>query len=138
MKRLAPLFSLLLALGCGTPTAVLEPFDFGEPFWVPVGRTAVSADASTVVRFVQVVADSRCPGGDIVCVWEGEASVEIGVRVPPAGEVSLEVSVGPTRHDDGQAAVHGRSIQVLGLEPVAIGAPAGRLPRVQLRVVAVR
>lgn len=138
MRRLAPLFSLVLALGCGAPTAVQEPFDYGDPFWVTVGRTAVSADGSTVVRFARVVGDSRCPGGDIVCVWEGEASVEIGVRVPPAGETLLEISVGQNRNDDGVGTAQGRSIEVLGLEPLGIGAPAGSLPRVRLRVLALQ
>lgn len=134
MRRLAPLFSLVLALGCGAPTAVQEPFDYGDPFWVTVGRTAISADGSTAVRFARVVGDSRCPGGDIVCVWEGEASVEIGVRVPPAGESVLAISVGQTRTDDGVGVAQGRMVEVLALEPFAVGAPPGSLPRVQLRV----
>jgi hypothetical protein len=138
MRRLAPLFSLVLALGCGAPTAVQEPFDYGEPFWLGIGRSTISFDGSTIVRFSRVVGDSRCPGGDIVCVWEGEASVEIGLRVPPAGETLLEIGVGPSRADDGVGAALGRSIEVLALEPFGIGAPASALPRVQLRVVAVR
>jgi hypothetical protein len=134
IKRLAPLFSLVLAVSCGAPTAVQEPFEFGETFWVTIGRTAASADGSTFVRFARVVGDSRCPGGDIVCVWQGEASVELGVRVPPAGESLLEISVGATRDDDGVGAAQGRVIDVLALEPFAVGAPAESLPRVQLRV----
>ncbi len=137
-RRLAPLFSLVVALGCGAPTAVLEPFGYGEPFWVSVGHTAVSADASTAVRFVRVVTDSRCPGGEIVCVWAGEASVEIGMRVPPVGETLLEIGVGATRNSDGTGSAFGRGIEVLALEPFAIGAPPGTLPRVRLRVTAVR
>jgi hypothetical protein len=138
MRRLAPLFSLVLALGCGAPTAVQEPFGYGDPFWLALGRSAVSADASTIVRFVRVVSDSRCPGGDIVCVWEGEASVEIGVRIPPASETLLELRVGPERGGGGDGSVQGRAVQALALEPLGIGAPPGALPRVQLRVVAVR
>lgn len=138
MRRLAPLFSLMLMLGCGAPTAVQEPFAFGEPFWVALGRAAAGDDASTVVRFIRVVTDSRCPGGDIVCAWEGEASVEVGVRVPPAGETLLVLGVGAGRGIGSTGAVQGRLVEALALEPFAIGAPAGALPRVQLRVTAVR
>src|SRR5688572_19865943 len=116
MRRLAPLLSLVLAAGCGAPTAIEEPFQFGEPFWVPVGRVAISADASTVVHFVRVISDSRCPGGDIVCVWAGEAKLELGVAVPPAAETRLEITLGGTSMDNGVGTAQGRSIEVLALE----------------------
>lgn len=78
IRRLTPLFSLLLAFGCGSTTAVVDRFEFGEPFPLAVGQQAVSADGSAAVHFTRVVTDSRCPA-DAVCVWAGEAIIELRV-----------------------------------------------------------
>ena len=85
IRRLTPLFSLLLALACGSPTEPTDPFRLGEPFWLEIGRTAASDAAATLVRYDRVVADSRCPGGNIVCVWAGDITVELSVTTPSAG-----------------------------------------------------
>ena len=72
-------------MGCGTSTdpggddmysSLLENpsevvLDYGEE--VSVGGSILR------VAFGQVLSDSRCPT-DVVCVWEGNAEVEIGVR----------------------------------------------------------
>lgn len=78
IRRLAPLFSLLLALGCGSSTGVVERFEFGEPFPLVVGQQAVSADGSAAVHFTRVVTDSRC-SPEVVCVWAGEAIIELRI-----------------------------------------------------------
>lgn len=85
MRRLAPLFSLCagLVLGCGTPTGVPERFTLGEPFDLAVGEGALSRDGRTAIHFTRVVGDSRCPP-DVVCVWAGEARIELEV-VHPVG-----------------------------------------------------
>ena len=63
----------LVAWSCASSdvTAVL-----GQEFTLPVGKTASIEDESLTIRFVEVIADSRCPEG-VECVWEGEAQCRL-------------------------------------------------------------
>lgn len=98
-RRLAPLLvaSVLFAASCSSPTAVLEDFEFGEPFWLRPGDVALSADGSTAVEVVRIAGDSFCRA-PLVCIWQGELSVEVRVRrLPQGGEsvVTLHSETGP-------------------------------------------
>lgn len=134
IRRPAPLFSLCLALlaplaGCGTPTAVTDGFVLGEPFSLREGTTLVSTDRSTAVRFVSVVTDSRCPGGDIVCIWEGEAIIALEVWNPlsaglPAGVNAAPDPSGTAPAGDGPGSpvmVPRADVKVGAAEPVVVG-----------------
>lgn len=79
-----------LVPGCGEPSAVDAAFTLGEPFWLALGERSVSADGPTAIRFVAVVGDSRCPEG-AMCVWAGEATVDVGVRVAAGDRAQLRV-----------------------------------------------
>jgi hypothetical protein len=131
IKRLAPLFSLCLALGCGAPTGVQASFDFGDPFWIEVETVAVSRDAETVLRFVRVVENSTCPV-DVVCVWAGRTIVEIGVTVAAAPEVLVALEVTSPDPTARQRTVAGRTVEALDFRPPnrmggAVGTPEVRL-----------
>lgn len=137
MKRLAPLFlvACLLFPGCGEPTAVDAAFTLGEPFWLAQGEQAVSADGPTAVRFVAVVGDSRCPEG-AMCVWAGEVTLDVGVRVAAGEEVITRLS-GTTTPNDTRLQQSGRFVELLVVE----GGSGGDLTkgyRAQLRVTAAR
>ena len=139
MRRLAPLFVVLtlLVASCGSPTAVDQQFEFGEPFWLAQGDRAVSGDGSTAVRFSTVVSDSRCPPG-AVCVWAGEVTVDIGVRVADGAEVVARLS-GTTTPNGTRLPEMGRLVELLAVEGgVGAGGDAGKDYRVQLRVTPVR
>lgn len=139
MRRLAPLFLVLcLALGaCGSPTAVDQEFALGEPFWLAQGARAVSGDGSTAVRFAAVVSDSRCPP-EAVCVWAGEVTVDIGVRVGGGDEVVSRLS-GTTTPDGTRLQGIGRLVELLAVEGgTGGGSAASKGYRAQLRVTAVR
>ncbi len=116
IKRLAPLFSLCLALGCGAPTGVQSTFGYGDPFWLEVGSTAVSRDAGTVARFSRVMENSTCPV-DVVCVWAGRTIVEVGVTVAPAPEVLVELEVTSPDLSARQRSVAGRRVEALDFRP---------------------
>lgn len=136
-RRLAPLFSLLLALGCGSPTAVQEPFSLGDPFWIPLGETAVERNGGAVVRFARVIENSTCPI-NAVCVWAGRTVVEVGVTVPPGAEQLFEIEL--TSYDAAERArtVNGYRVELLGFRPPnRIGTPPAR-PDLQLVVVGIR
>ena len=137
MRRLAPLVLVvcLLVPGCGDPTAVDAAFTLGEPFWLAQGDRAVSSDGPTAVRFVAVVGDSRCPEG-AMCVWAGEVTVDVGVRVSAGDEVVTRLS-GTTTPNGTRLQEVGRLVELLLVE----GGSRGDLTkgyRAQLRVTAVR
>lgn len=132
-RRLAPLFSLLLALAsCGSPTAVVGSYQLGEPFWLRVDRSAVSSDASTAVRFVRLVNDSRCLP-PMVCVWEGDAVIEVGVRVGAGAETVLQLH---TTLEPRVVTIEGiqRRVELLALRPLDRLASTDQTPWAQLRV----
>lgn len=55
-------------------------FELGQQFALAFQQTAISTDGTIEVRFKERLTDSRCPT-DVVCVWEGEASIAIDVTV---------------------------------------------------------
>ena len=139
MRRLAPLFLVvyLLVASCGSPTAVDQLFTFGEPFRLAQGDRAVSGDGSTAVRFAAVVSDSRCPPG-AVCVWAGEVTVDIGVRVAGGDEVVTRLS-GTTTPNGARLQELGRLVELVGVEGGAgAGGDSSTGYRAQLRVTLVR
>jgi len=92
----------VLALGCGGKSTEPE---------VDANVTVLSAPAEIELRFGQevqvgggvlrvtfagVAEDSRCPA-DVVCVWQGNAGVEIGVRMGmgPTFPLRLNTTVEP-------------------------------------------
>jgi len=101
MTRSAAAVLAVLALGCGggstepevdaSVTLVSAPTEidirYGEE--VPVGGVLK-------VTFASVAEDSRCPA-DVVCVWQGNAGVELGVRMGmgPTFPLKLNTTVEP-------------------------------------------
>jgi len=49
------------------------------------GETTEVASKDVSIRFARLVSDSRCAAG-MVCVWEGEAVVELALAEPGGGE----------------------------------------------------
>jgi len=86
-RRMIPTFIVLLAFmliaGCGSQTGEITA-GVGEEFSIAVGQTASIAGEELKIRFIEVVADSRCPTG-ATCIWQGEitALVEITCRESP-------------------------------------------------------
>lgn len=65
------------------------------------------------LQLARVVEDSRCPI-DVICVWEGNAVVEIGVRagIGPTFPLQMNTNLEP-RHADW----HGVRVTLLELQP---------------------
>lgn len=55
-------------------------FEIGQSFELAHNQTANASDGQITVHFTNVASDSRCPA-DAVCVWEGESSIELSVKV---------------------------------------------------------
>jgi hypothetical protein len=93
----------VLIAACGADdvpvSAVLRP-SLDEPFVLELGEAAVLAEPAVTVTFTAVSHDSRCPV-DVVCVWAGDAVVQLTLHVgPPEGDgpdivVDLHTSLEP-------------------------------------------
>lgn len=138
MRRPAPLLALCLLLGCGSPTGLVGYYTPGEPFWISPGQTIVDGTPSAsvlppiAVRFVRVVGDSRCPL-DVVCVWAGEATIEVGVRRGDGEEtiVTLNAVQEPHGADVLPLSTH---VELLQLDRQHLDINMSGGPRAQLRV----
>jgi len=78
MKTLFVLIiSLVLFFGCNE-VIIPASFVLNEEEIFKVNNEYISIDSSLTVEIVNIQ-DSRCPS-DVVCVWQGEALVEIEVK----------------------------------------------------------
>ncbi len=67
------------------PTPPPSPVALGETVVLKSGQTAEVASKDISIRFTELVSDSRCPQG-MVCIWAGEAVVELAMAEPGRGE----------------------------------------------------
>ncbi|MCS6936439.1 MAG: hypothetical protein NZ610_04320 [Candidatus Bipolaricaulota bacterium] len=110
MTRLSLLIVALMTFtGCVQPATAL--FKLDEPFWVRVEHSVQIERLS--VRFVRVIEDSRCPI-DVVCVWEGNAQVELELQTQSASpaQMTLNSMLAPTELE-----YAGYRVRYLDLEP---------------------
>ncbi|QXV58675.1 hypothetical protein [Amycolatopsis sp. TNS106] len=106
-KKLLVVFCALVGLACGAgssaareqpaasgppavqPAPVQQPVrgavELGETVDLKARETAEVASKDVSIRFARLVSDSRCAAG-MVCVWEGEAVIELALAEPGRGE----------------------------------------------------
>ena len=94
-----------------------------------VGEHRYLAQHRVVVGFDQVAADSRCPTR-VVCIWEGEARVELWLR--PIGGSKVFVGLALPGSQSRSAATSGYRVSALALDPYP-EAP-GRIPQSTYRL----
>ncbi|EME62996.1 hypothetical protein [Amycolatopsis decaplanina] len=107
LKKLLVVLCALVGLACGAGSsaareqpAVAQPapaqqpqpahqpqgaVELGETVVLKAGDTTEVASKDVSIRFARLVSDSRCAEG-MVCVWEGEAVVELTLAEPGRGE----------------------------------------------------
>ena len=85
MKKLVMVLAAAAAAGCGNSTTEPELIEesatvvsVGDTVQLRLGEAATVAQSGLRVQFREVEADSRCPI-DALCVWAGDAQVEIAV-----------------------------------------------------------
>ncbi len=108
-------FTALAGLVAVPACASVDSIIIAEPdvaFSLPVGKTAGIAGSTTRLTFRQVREDSRCPT-NVVCVWEGDAKIELlPVRDGAAGQgVILSL------HTPNEAQVGDLFVRFVGLTP---------------------
>lgn len=128
MLRLAALFMFLVSLtgaGCAgaEPAATPAPAEVSGTVRLTPGESVASA--GHVVRFVEVVEDSRCPQ-DVTCVTEGVARIRIAVDDQTA--VLTVPGSRPTDGDRSTVTVGRLTVAVTGLEPVPVSSGPREAP----------
>ena len=66
------------AIGCASVDTPVVAADPGIAFALPLGKTASVNGNSARITFNKVTDDSRCPV-DVVCIWAGDAKVELAI-----------------------------------------------------------
>ena len=97
------------------PARVVRP---GEPFPLRPGEVADLVDGALRVGFDGVGADSRCPKGEM-CVWAGDASVQVWVLAPGSEPRRGVLHTAPGRDSALQAGDHVLQLLALHPEPVS-------------------
>lgn len=73
--------AIAAATGCGSTGPSAGPWGgrADTTLALRIGQEVGAPDSVMGVSFLGVLSDSRCPV-DVLCVWQGDAEVEIGVR----------------------------------------------------------
>lgn len=97
----------------------------GEPFRLELG--AAARVDGLVVRFEELVADSRCPSG-VKCVWAGDGEVRVLVREGRAEPLEARLHTHGGERYPQTACLLRRTIRLIELQPhpVAEGAETKR------------
>jgi hypothetical protein len=77
IPALWPLMELLEITPIGTVPQLVK---LNQPFKLQVTKSALEPTSGVQLTFKSVLGDSRCPTG-VVCVWQGEAVVEVNIKV---------------------------------------------------------
>ena len=96
MIRLS-LATVLVVLACASVEDVITAAP-GETISLPVGKTAAVSGSPSRVTFTRVTEDSRCPI-NAICVWEGDAKIELTLSRNGAPVVTGIVSLNPQNNE---------------------------------------
>ena len=77
---LSLLTGFFVASGCGASADNAFGASLDEDFQLRIGQSAVISAANMEIGFEAVTSDSRCGKGE-QCVWEGDATVRIWLRI---------------------------------------------------------
>lgn len=127
----AAVVGLLALQACAsTDIIVAEP---GVAFSLPVGKTAVLEGSESRITFRQVREDSRCPM-NVLCVWEGDAKIEIVVSREQRPEESKVLSLAQPNNE---AQIGDLVVRFVGLSPYP-ATPEPNTPRLYVAELVIR
>jgi hypothetical protein len=92
----ASLLMMLLLLSAFSVSAHAQgttvPAELDKPFKLKIGQQAAIDSEKIAISLLNVTEDSRCPS-DVVCVWQGQASVKVSAKVngTDAGQFVLTI-----------------------------------------------
>jgi hypothetical protein len=119
----------LLAAACTTGPGGPNAQQTGkDEYSIPYGQAITLPGTVFEVRFQAVLADSRCPS-DVVCVWEGEGKIELGLTMGDGPTIPVELNT----HGPVTTSHAGYTITLVALNPY----PVSTRPQVLGHYVAV-
>ena len=132
MRRLT-LAPIVLAAACSAAPAGPNTQQNGnDVIAIPYGEAIVVPGTILEVGFQALLADSRC-ASDVVCIWEGEGRVELGLTMGDGPTVPVELNTRGLR-----TATHGGyTITLVELDPYPVSTrplmPEDYVVRVRVR-----
>ncbi|MFQ5969190.1 MAG: hypothetical protein ACE5J2_01660 [Nitrososphaerales archaeon] len=109
-------------VGAEPPSLNLDTADIsaklGTQFQLKINQTALIEPINVMVKFVDVVEDSRCPA-DVVCVWEGRATILVKITDAHEGDVIAELNLATTA-DFAVKAFDGHYIGLVNIQPYPV------------------
>jgi hypothetical protein len=79
------LLTALIAIAACAPEVDAKTFTLGDSFSLAVGQSASIDGEDLAIRFIDVIADSRCPSG-VVCIWQGEVACLVEITYSGTGQ----------------------------------------------------
>jgi len=76
--------ALIATAGCA-PEVGAKTVSLGESFSLAIGQSASIDREDLAIKFIDVVADSRCPS-DVVCIWQGEVACLVEITYSGTGQ----------------------------------------------------
>src|SRR5438105_576701 len=92
------------------------PARIDVPFQLRVNQTAFIDSLNLTIRFVAVKEDSRCPS-DVVCIWEGQATISVNVRSPNISPSNLNLTSRGGESNLSMKDFHDFSMRLLEIAP---------------------
>lgn len=112
------LWGLVLVGGCGSATVAVSAL--GEPAVLRVGESVEVSGEDLRIGFVAVRQDSRCPV-DVVCVWEGVATVDAWAKKGSEERHDLVLATSNKAGHSTRADYLGYEVELLELAPAKSG-----------------
>lgn len=103
----------LLCAGCAGSSTQPSQTPLGEPFELRSGASAILDDGLTIT-FDRVASDSRCPM-NALCIWVGDALVQVTISQNAGGSVQRELHTFPAA--ESEATYLAYSIKLVALAP---------------------
>ena len=114
--RYSILVPILVAAACSSGPGGPSTQQTGkDEYTIRYGESIVVQGTILEIGFQAVLADSRCPS-DVVCIWQGEGRVELGLTMGDGPTIPAELNTnGP------QTTTHGGyTITLVGLDPYPV------------------
>jgi hypothetical protein len=90
------LVTALIATAACAPEVDAKTVSLGHSFSLAVGQSASIDGEDLAIRFIDVIADSRCPSG-VVCIWQGEVACLVEITYSGTGQQKVLTYPGLTQ-----------------------------------------
>lgn len=117
VKHVLCVISIMLSMSCSAGAEKTLTVALDNPFQLQVGQSAQLNTEKLQVGLLAVTADSRC-SMDEVCVWEGDAVVQIWLQMP--GEAKQQFELHTNSRESNAADYAGYGLLLVSLSPAPV------------------